>query len=303
MASVAAKTRPLSLERAQKRLNLIFMIPSMVFIIGLLFYPLSQVLILSFTNKHTLRATSDFVGLANFVTVLHDPSFWKALWADIVWTGGTVALASFIGLLIALLLHEKLKLRDFSRGLILFPYIVPTIVATLIWRYMYNDLYGVINYGLSLLGSNGVGWLSSPSVAMVSVIIVGTWKFFPFVVIALLGRLQIIPLEPYEAARVDGANAWQCFRYITWPAILPLFLLTILLRIIWTFNKFEHIYMLTGGGPLDSTTTLPILVYNKAFVEYRMGEAATTAVIMLLVLLVAAVIYMKLDERMREANE
>jgi multiple sugar transport system permease protein len=245
----------------------------------------------------------EFVGFSNYIRLLKDPYFWAALRHDLVWTAGTVGLSAIIGLLIALLLNKNLKLRNFARGLILFPYIVPIVVVTLVWRYMLNDLYGVISYLLSLIGVDHVGWFSSPRMAMLSVIIVGTWKFFPFVVIALLGRLQIIPLEPYEAARVDGANAWQTFRYLTWPAILPIFLLTILLRIIWTFNKFEHIYMLTGGGPVGSTITLPILVYNKAFQEYKMGEAATTAVLMLLVLLIAAFIYLKAEKRLHDNDE
>jgi multiple sugar transport system permease protein len=295
-----SKSKHLSLSQMQFRLNILFLLPSIILITGLLFYPLIQVVFLSLTNKNTLQLDYKFTGLTNYIHVIQSPNFWDALLNDVIWTAGSVGLSAIIGLLLALLLNKNLKLRNFARGLILFPYVVPVVVVALVWRYIFNDLYGVGPYLLSLFGIHSAGWLSSPKMAMISVILLGTWKFFPFVVIALLSRLQIIPLEPYEAAKVDGANAWQSFRYLTWPAILPIFLLTILLRIIWTFNAFEHIYMLTGGGPVGSTTTLPILIYNKAFKEYNMGEAATSAVLMLFVLLIVTLIYLKVDGRYRD---
>jgi multiple sugar transport system permease protein len=132
---------------------------------------------------------------------------------------------------------------------------------------------------------------------MVSVIIVGVWKFFPFVVLALLGILQSIPQEQYEAARIDGASAFQQFWRITLPYVLPVFILTALLRTIWTFHKFEIIYLMTGGGPLDATTTLPILVYFKGFVDFELGRAAAVAILTFLILVVLLVAYFLLMKR------
>jgi multiple sugar transport system permease protein len=140
-------------------------------------------------------------------------------------------------------------------------------------------------------------WLNSGTWAMVSVIIVGVWKFFPFVVLALLGILQSIPQEQYEAARIDGASAFQQFWRITLPYVLPVFILTALLRTIWTFHKFEIIYLMTGGGPLDATTTLPILVYFKGFVDFELGRAAAVAILTFLILVVLLVAYFLLMKR------
>ena len=140
-------------------------------------------------------------------------------------------------------------------------------------------------------------WLSSTRWAMVSVIIVGVWKFFPFVVLALLGILQSIPQEQYESARIDGASAFQQFWRITLPYVMPVFILTALLRTIWTFHKFEIIYLLTGGGPLDATTTLPILVYQKGFVDFELGRAAAIAILTFVILAALIAVYFLLMRR------
>jgi multiple sugar transport system permease protein len=146
---------------------------------------------------------------------------------------------------------------------------------------MFHDIVGIINAGLISIGliDKPLLWLNSQSLAMTSVILVGVWKFFPFAVIALLGILQAIPQEQYEAAKIDGASSIQQFWRITLPYVMPVFLLTALLRTIWTFHKFEIIYLMTGGGPLDATTTLPILVYLKAFTDFEFGRAAAVAIL------------------------
>src|SRR5690606_11774476 len=153
-------------------------------------------------------------------------------------------------------------LRGAARALVLAPYLIPTIVAVLTWRFMFHDLVGILNYFLISTGitDSPVLWLSNRRYAMLAVIIVGVWKFLPFVVIAILGILQAIPNEQYEAAQIDGASSFQQFWRITLPYILPVFILTALLRTIWNFNKFDIIYLLTGGGPLKSTTTVPLLI-------------------------------------------
>jgi multiple sugar transport system permease protein len=142
-----------------------------------------------------------------------------------------------------------------------------------------------------------VNWLNSPRMAMVSVIVVGVWKFFPFVVLAILGVLQSIPQEQYEAARIDGANDWQMFWRITLPYVMPVFLLTALLRTIWTFHKFDIIYLLTGGGPVGATTTLPVLVYQKAFADFELGRASALALITAAILGVLLCVYFVLNKR------
>ena len=196
----------------------------------------------------------------------YERSVYTALWNTFIWVFGSVSIEMVLGLGLALLLNKTFAFRGVARAVILAPYLVPTVVAVLTWRYMFHDIVGIINAGLISIGviDKPLLWLNSQSLAMTSVILVGVWKFFPFAVIALLGILQAIHRR-YEAARIDGASGFQQFWRITLPYVMPVFLLTALLRTIWTFHKFEIIYLMTGGGPLDATTTPPILVYLKAF--------------------------------------
>jgi multiple sugar transport system permease protein len=173
------------------------------------------------------------------------------------------------------------------------------VVAVLVWRYMFHDVVGILNFFLLKIGaiSTPMNWLGSPKMAMLSVIMVGVWKFFPFVVLAILGVLQSIPQEQYEAARIDGANGWQQFWRITLPYVMPIFLLTAVLRTIWTFHKFDIIYLLTGGGPVGATTTLPVLVYQKAFADFELGRAAALALITAGILALLLGVYFYLTKR------
>lgn len=281
----------------------ILILPSLLLLGGVILWPVLNVFRLSVYDKNLLREATTFVGFENFEFVLHNAEFWAAFKTNIIWTFGVTALSALLGLWASLLLHQKLPFRTIGRGLILFPYVVPTVVAALVFRYIFNDLYGIFNQFIGSFGYAPVAWLSTPNSAMMALILVGTWKFFPFYVIALLARLQVIPEELYEAAQIDGANSMQSFRYITWPSILPIFLLTTLLRIIWTFNKFDIIYLLTGGGPGRSTTTLPILVYRKVFVEYRVGIASAMAVFMFIFLAIFGFIYAYTNERVEEVRD
>lgn len=282
---------------------LIFILPSVIPLALLILWPFINVFILSTQNQNLLKQAKEFVGLDNFIQVLTNQAFWDALRIDMLWTAGAVLFAAVLGLWSSLLLNQSIPLRNLARGLIIFPYVVPTVVAVLVWKYMFNDLYGVINQALIGISLKPSTWLSSPKSALFSIILVGTWKFFPFFVIALLARLQVISRELYEAAEIDGANLLQTFRYITLPSIMPVFLLTIMLRIIWTFNKFDIIYLLTGGGPGRATTTLPILIYNKIFTEYKIGVASAMAIIMFVFLGVFGLVYSYISEKTEDINE
>ena len=240
-----------------------------------------------------------YVGFENFAWALTSEAFYTALWNTFIWVFGSVSIEMVLGLGLALLLNKTFAFRGVARAVILAPYLVPTVVAVLTWRYMFHDIVGIINAGLISIGviDKPLLWLNSQSLAMTSVILVGVWKFFPFVVIALLGILQAIPQEQYEAARIDGASGFQQFWRITLPYVMPVFLLTALLRTIWTFHKFEIIYLMTGGGPLDATTTLPILVYLKAFSDFEFGRAAAVAILTFGILGVLLALYFILINR------
>lgn len=240
-----------------------------------------------------------YVGFENFAWALTSEAFYTALWNTFIWVFGSVSIEMVLGLGLALLLNKAFAFRGIARAVILAPYLVPTVVAVLTWRYMFHDIVGIINAGLIATGliDKPLLWLNSQSLAMTSVILVGVWKFFPFVVIALLGILQAIPQEQYEAAKIDGASSFQQFWRITLPYVMPVFLLTALLRTIWTFHKFEIIYLMTGGGPLDATTTLPILVYLKAFTDFEFGRAAAVAILTFGILGILLALYFILIKR------
>jgi multiple sugar transport system permease protein len=177
-------------------------------------------------------------------------------------------------------------------------------VAVLIWKFMLSGQVGIISVMARQIGLTQAPLtiLAQPSTALFGVILVGVWKFFPFVVIAMLGILQSIPSDRYEAARVDGANWWQEFRYITMPAILPVLMLTALLRTIWTWDKFDIIYQLTGGGPVQATTTMSIYVYYEMFEQFNQGRAAAVAMVMFLIMLTMSLIYTALYDRAERAQ-
>jgi multiple sugar transport system permease protein len=262
-------------------------------------YPLLSALYLSLFSIYTPTLQGHWVGLANYGSLLAEAAFWRSLGVTLVWTVGTLSLQLVAGVLIALLLHQNILFRSLARSLILFPYFVSTVVAVLVWRWLFNDLYGILNHLLVASGlvDMPVDWLGQMPNAMISVILVGTWKYFPFVVIAVLARLQSIPEHLYEAATIDGANAWARFWDVTLPELRAVLLVVLLLRTIWDFKEFDLIYLLTGGGPLTSTLTLPLLVYKESFGLNEMGKASAYAVAMMLVMLVFMTIYLRRARR------
>jgi multiple sugar transport system permease protein len=279
-----------------RHLGLILLLPSLMFFVTLLLYPLGYGLWVSLFRRHLLDPGGTFVGLGNYAWLLGNDEFWSALAHSVVWAGATVSLQLVLGTAAALLLHRPFRGRSLARGLILFPYMTPIVSVVLVWILLYSALYGVLNYLLLQVGliERPVAWLAHPDTALVSVILVGAWKYFPFVMVMVLARLQVIPLETYEAARVDGAGALGRLLHITLPHIREVLVVVALLRTIWMFNNFELVFLLTGGGPLQSTVTLPILVYEQAFGLYDVGRGSAVAVVMFLFLVSVMLLYFRL---------
>ena len=261
--------------------GLLFVAPTALLLAGLIAWPLGEAVLLSFYDVNPLTLASRPVGLDNYRELLGGEEFWRALWANLLWVGGSVALQVAMGVGLALLMHRPFAGRGLTRALLLFPYLLPTVVAVLIWQWMLNDVYGVANYALASVGVAPPDWLGSMPEAMVTVVAIGSWKLFPFVMIAVLARLQSIPGQIYESASVDGAGPWARFWDMTLPQLRPVLFVVVLLRAIWDFKEFDLIFLLTGGGPTDSTTTLPLLVYKEAFQLLHMGRAAAAGVAML----------------------
>lgn len=290
------------LDKRYAVLGALLIAPTVLIFCAVIVYPLVSAIYLSLFTIFTPTLRGTFIGLGNYAYLANSPEFWRSLWNTLLWTICTLTLQIVLGIAVALMLHQNMVFRSLARSLILFPYFVSTVVAVLVWRWLFNDLYGVMNHVMLMAGliSMPLDWLGSMPNAMISIILVGAWKYFPFVVIAILARLQTIPEALYEAAKIDGAGAWSRFTDITLPQLRDVLVVVILLRAIWDFKEFDLIYLLTGGGPIIATQTLPLMVYKDAFGLNDMGRASAVAVTMMLVMLSFMVLYLKLagrDER------
>jgi multiple sugar transport system permease protein len=289
------------LERRYARLGLLLIAPSIVVFSAVIIYPLLAAIYLSLFDLYTPTLEGGFVGISNYRELLARGEFWISLRNTLVWTLGTLGLQVFFGIGMALMLHQNVWFRSLARSLILFPYFVSTVVAVLVWRWLFNDLYGIFNHLLIGAGAIDmpVDYLGAMPNAMISLILVGAWKYFPFVVIAVLARLQTIPDALYEAARIDGAGPVARFFDVTLPQLRDVLVVIVLLRAIWDFKEFDLIFLLTGGGPVISTQTLSLLVYKEAFALNQMGMAAAYAVVMMAIMLIFMIVYIR---RTRESE-
>jgi ABC-type sugar transport system permease subunit len=279
-----------------RQLGALFLAPFAVVASAFVVYPAAESIRLAFYSKLPFRPAFTFVGLDNFRFVVEDPVFWAAARQAVVWTLASTALQTVLGVAIAILLHQAVRGITLFRGLLLFPYMVPTVVIALIWRWMFNPELGVVNATLRGTGlvTRDIYWLSDPTWAMVSTILLNVWKYTPFVVICVLSRLQSIPPELHEAAQVDGAGAWPRFVHIVLPQLKTVLAVVVVFRTIWTFNKFEEIYLLTRGGPGTSTFNLAVYAFEQATANLKLGAAAATGVLMLLVLFAGSALYLRL---------
>ena len=283
------------LDRKDALLGVMLIAPTVLIFCAVIVYPLVSALYLSLFRIYTPTLQGNFVGFANYAELAGSPEFWRSLLNTAVWTVLTLTLQIVFGIAAALMLNQAMLFRSLARSLILFPYFVSTVVAVLVWRWLFNDLYGILNHAAMWAGilDMPLDWLGAMPNAMISVVLVGAWKYFPFVVIAVLARLQTIPDQLYEAATIDGAGAWGRFWDVTLPQLREVLVVVVLLRAIWDFKEFDLIYLLTGGGPIIGTQTLPLMVYKEAFGMNEMGRASAVAVAMMLVMLVLMLVYFR----------
>ncbi|MBL1096907.1 carbohydrate ABC transporter permease [Streptomyces coffeae] len=281
------------------------MVAPVVIVIGLIIgYPLVRGVYLSLTDANEanvertigvnhIPATYQTVGLDNFQAILEDPVFWDRLSWTATWTLSCVAVTFALGLGLAILLNRRFAGRTVYRSLLILPWAVPAFVSVFAWRLLYNEKNGILNKVLEGGGIDAVPWLNDPTLAKVSVIAVNIWLGVPFMLVALLGGLQSIPGELYEAAEMDGASPWQRFRHITLPGLRSVSSTVILLSTIWTFNMFAVIYLLTRGGPGDSTEILVTYAYRLSFVNSPrdFAGASSWGVLILIILMLFAVVY------------
>lgn len=259
-------------------------LPVVLLIVGLVGYPFVYAIYVSFTDR-VIGSVGQWIGFDNFVYLSQSASFQSAIWNTVVIVVATGILKLALGLGLALLVHQQFAGRGIFRVLLMLPWAMPAFVAFLTWRVLYQPIGGGINLVLTQTGiyPHIVDWLGQRSTAMPAVIVASVWRGFPFWFISILAALQTIPSDLYEAARVDGANVWQRFWAVTWPSIMPVVMVTALVSSIATANAFEHVWLLTQGGPSDATMVFPVLAYSGMQTQ-RIGEAAAVSVSMLPVL-------------------
>jgi ABC-type sugar transport system permease subunit len=265
------------------RLGLLFVLPIVVLVLALVAYPFCYAIYLSMTRKF-VGMPPVFVGFENYVRLASDGFFQRAVWNSVIFTFGSVAFKLVLGMAMALVLTSKIRFRNLLTGILLVPWVAPTVVSALNFLWIYDGSLGVLNYMLVKVFRvlpQGVGWLSEAGTAMAAVIFVNIWRGFPFFGISFLAGMKAIPGELYEAASVDGANAFQRFIHVTLPGLRNIVIIVVLLSTIWTFNDFAIVYILTKGGPGGATMVLPVFTYELAFGAQRLGDAIAVALYML----------------------
>ena len=277
-----------------------WLIPTFLLLFVFRAYPLGDQFRISLTNMRISGGTPEFVGLENFAFIASDPGYQTALWFTVLFTAFSVSGSFILGFALALLLNEPIKGRVIYRTAILTSWVISAIIVGYIWRLLLNESSaGVFNAWLSYFGLSGVNWLSSPNMAVVSVIIADIWRSTAFTMIFMLGGLQTLPSEVLEAARADGARAWQRLIYVIVPLLKPLIAIALIFSTIATFNVYELILSLTSGGPGNATTTVGFEMFRTAFGAEGgsglglIGRGAAMGVTMFMVTLVFAVLYIR----------
>ncbi len=279
-----------------KREYLIFLGPTLLILVVMLAFPTGYVLLVSLRDFQLTNPTAGnpFVGLENYRTLLSDPAFFAALWKSVLFTVASVALTFGLGMVIALLLNRpNLSGIGLTRTVILVPLILTPLVIGAMYRFMLERDNGIINEILALVGLERIPFLASNTWAMISVILVDAWQWTPFAVLVLLAGLESLPVEPFEAARMDGASRWGEFWYITMPLLAPVIAVVLLIRTMDAFREFDKIFIMTGGGPGTATQTLPIFLYRAGFQDFNMGFSAATGVVMLIIVTIVSAFYVR----------
>ena len=267
-----------------------FVMPAVVLLSLVTVYPMLSVLYLSLHRRLLLFDISKFVGMDNYLFLLEDDRFWNAFRNTVYFTTLSVSFELLLGLVIALFLNRAFRLKGLATALVLVPWAIPTVVSARMWEWIYNTDFGVLNY---LLGVK-INWLGSPLWAMNAAIVMDVWKTTPFVAILLLAGLKAIPRELYQAARIDGAGDWQIFRRITLPLIMPVILVVLVFRTLDAFRVFDAVYVLTGGGPANTTETLSIYAYKVLFQTLQFGYGSTLSVVVFLCVGTMSLLYIRL---------
>ncbi|HWL28927.1 MAG TPA: sugar ABC transporter permease [Burkholderiaceae bacterium] len=284
---------------SDRRLLVVFVVcvgATLVLILGPALYAIQ----LSLYEAKTFVSPRTWVGLDNYARIIVDPAFWQALGTGLVFSISAIVLQVVLGIAFALLLNQAFPGRALMRGVAILPYLLPTVVIAITAQWLLDGSLGLWTHWAQDIGFGRPHWFENPVSAMTIVVLASVWTWTPFVAVCFLAALQTVPASLYEAARVDGAGAIMRFFHITLPMVAPMLLVVILLRSIWMFNKFDIVWLLTKGGPLNATEHLPILAYRKAFLQFDLGGGATVATLSFMLLSILLAIYfhfVPLDEK------
>jgi len=273
-----------TLHHHEKKLYYFLIIPALTVVAVVAFYPTAVTFWMSFREVLLIFRVNKFIGLENYRNLLQDSNFSNALINTFYFTFASVGLETLIGLGIALVIHESFPGRGVVRAAVLVPWAIPTVVTSTMWKWIFNTNYGMLNYLLKKFGFISVNqnWLGSPALAMLCAILADAWKTTPFIALIALAGLQTVSDDLHEAAIVDGANGWQRFKSITFPLIMPILTVAVLLRSLDAFRVFALIFVLTGGGPADSTEVLSTYTYKILFSTSNFGYGSALATSMFL---------------------
>ncbi|MBC3761701.1 carbohydrate ABC transporter permease [Quadrisphaera oryzae] len=301
-ASSSRGTRRSGARLRARAAEIAFLVPALVYLVLFFGYPVVKNVVMGFqdyTTKTFFTGEAPWVGLANYEAVLSSSLFDKALLNTVLFTGGSILGQFVLGLAIAVFFRRAFPLSGFLRALLLLPWLVPLIASAAVWRWILDTDYGALNRLLSALPFVDAHpqWLTSTSLALVTVIGVNIWLGIPFNATILYGGLQEIPEELYEAGALDGATGWRAFRHITWPLLRPVVTVVLVLGVVYTLKVLDIILGLTSGGPANSTQTIATLSYQTSFVQFKFGEGAALGNVLVVLSLLFAVIYLRLNRK------
>ena len=262
-------------------------------------YPLFEGLRIAFTNAHLLKEGVRYIGLQNFIRLLSDEVFWISLYHSVLLTTVVVFVQFVLGLILALAMIQKLPGMSVFKNIIMASWVIPVAATVILFKFMAQPDIGLINIVIRSLGFEDLNryWLGDPDVALPFIMMLHLWRNVPFYGVAFLAAMQAIPNSLYEAADIDGANAWNKFYYITLPGIRSMVIVMVTIHVLWTFNNFDFVYLATGGGPVNATDILPVYVYRQCWNSYTVGYGASIGTVMLLLLMLYFITFIKISER------
>jgi multiple sugar transport system permease protein len=283
----------------RKQQGLMLILPA-ILVMGLFtVYPLFEGLRIAFTNANLLKEGVRYIGFQNFIRLLSDEIFWISLYHSVLLTTVVVVLQFILGLILALAMNQNLPGMSLFKNVIMASWVIPVAATVILFKFMAQPDIGLINIVIGSLGFEDLNryWLGDPDVALPFIMLLHLWRNVPFYGVAFLAAMQAIPKSLYEAADIDGANAWHKFFYITLPGIRSMVMVMVTIHVLWTFNNFDFVYLATGGGPVNATDILPVYVYRQCWSSYTVGYGASIGTVMLLMLMLYFIIFIKISER------